>query len=166
MKEGLHLRHLPCPPLQKAERIGKIQAMVLAQRFDLPRAHPPVERFAERIKRQRPRTALAMRKHRPLGLRHRRLEGDDIGLGDLGALHRHEAVGKARGDRSRLFRRIARLAGIFAVRPGIDDAGKATHREIGKIRGLGLTRHRYQLIDPHECHRSPAPSASSRSHVF
>jgi len=56
------------------------------------------------------------------GLGHRLLKGTNIGFGNSRAIDRNETVGKTRSIGGAFFMFIARLAGLFAIRPGIDDA--------------------------------------------
>ncbi|MNE62955.1 hypothetical protein D3C80_1582750 [compost metagenome] len=96
--------------------------MLLAESRDLALFHAPVQRFAKHIEGQCSRSTLAMGKYGAFCLGHRLLKGTNIGFGNSRAIDRNKTVGKTRSIGGAFFMFIARLAGLFAIRPGIDDA--------------------------------------------
>ncbi|KVK41024.1 hypothetical protein L904_13675 [Agrobacterium sp. LY4] len=81
------------------------------------------------------------------------LEGADIGFGNGRAADRDETIIHARRAGGAFFLRIARLAGLFPIRPGVDDAFITLGGERWEIGDHRLARNCQTLVDLHGIHR-------------
>ncbi|MNT62546.1 hypothetical protein D3C72_2002740 [compost metagenome] len=127
--------------------------MRLAESRDVGPLDAPIQRFAENMKRECARAALAMGKNGAVRFRHFLLEGADIGFGDGRAADRDEAIFHACRAGGAFFLHIAWLTGLFTIRPGIDDAFIALGGERLEIGDHRLARNGQTLVDLHGIHR-------------
>ncbi|MCY1171468.1 hypothetical protein D9M73_115800 [compost metagenome] len=142
IEPGLDLGHPRVFGIKPADCGGQVEAMLLAERFDLLALHAALADFAKDIEHQRPCTAFAMGQHRPLRAANAKLEGRNIGLGYPGCTrNRYKAVRQPGSVGCGLLGGIAGLVGLLAIGADVDEGAVTVRREGREIRQLGLCAH-------------------------